>query len=176
MTAPAIAFRPFDAADFQQVFLWLIRPHVARGYGQPPGSFMEFVAKFGPRTRPDNAVKAWIVTIDGRDAGYIQTYRIDAFPDYAAQLACDGDAAGVDLFIGEESLTHRGYGPRALERFVEDVVFAQSRASCCIAGPLEGNRESIRAFEKAGFRHWKTVQVGESAHECVMRRDREAVK
>ena len=176
MSGPAIAFRRFDAADFQQVFLWLLRPHVVRGYGSAPGSFMEFVAKFGARTREDSAVQAYIVTIDGVDAGYIQTYSIAEFPEYAAQLGCDDKAAGVDLFIGEEGLTHRGLGPRALERFVEDVVFGRNGASCCFAGPAEGNRDSIRAFEKAGFRHWKTVKVGETGSEWVMRRERDAAR
>jgi ribosomal protein S18 acetylase RimI-like enzyme len=43
-----------------------------------------------------------------------------------------------------------------------------------VAGPLEGNQRSIRAFEKAGFRYWKTVRVDEKEPEHVLRLDRDA--
>jgi ribosomal protein S18 acetylase RimI-like enzyme len=43
----------------------------------------------------------------------------------------------------------------------------------CIAGPAEGNLESVRAFEKAGFRRWKIVRDGEKPAECVMMRERD---
>jgi len=167
--APAIAFRRFDAADFQQVFLWLLRPHVARGYARPPGSFTEFVAKYGARTRADNPVQAYVVTVDGADAGYIQTYSIAEFPEYAAQLGCDEKAAGVDLFIGEPAFLHRGIGSQVLRRFVAEIVFGRNAASCCVAGPAEGELGSIRAFENAGFRAWKSVKMPDAHTEHVMR-------
>jgi aminoglycoside 6'-N-acetyltransferase len=168
-----IAFRRLVADDLQQVFLWLIRPHVAKGYAAAPGSFMEVVAKYGPRTRDDNVVRAYMVNVDGRDAGYIQAYDVAAFGDYAASLACDPGTASVDLFIGEEDLTGRGVGARVIDRFVNEVVLADAGVRACIAGPGEGNRAAIRAFEKAGFRRWKTLRTGEGEGECVMRRERD---
>src|SRR6476646_5538468 len=164
-----IGFRRLDADDLQQVFLWLIRPHVAKGYAAAPGSFMEVVAKFGPRTRDDNVVRAYMVSIDGRDAGYIQAYDVAAFGDYARSLECEPGTACMDLFIGEEGLAGRGLGARVIDRFVNEVVLADASVRACIAGPGEGNRAAIRAFEKAGFRRWKTLRTGEGEGECVMR-------
>jgi aminoglycoside 6'-N-acetyltransferase len=173
---PGIAFRPLEVDDLQQVFLWLLKPHVTKWYSPEPSSFMECVAKYGPRTREGSAVRAFMVLMDDMPIGYIQTYAIATFPDYEAQLACEPGVAGMDLFIGEESFLHRGFGPDIMTRFVEEIVFAGDAAHACIAGPAEGNRESIRAFEKAGFRRWKTVRIDDRQTECVMRRERDAAR
>jgi ribosomal protein S18 acetylase RimI-like enzyme len=173
---PGIGFRPLEADDLQQVFLWLLKPHVTKWYSPEPSSFMECVAKYGPRTREGSAVRAFMVLMDDMPIGYIQTYAIATFPDYEAQLACEPGVAGMDLFIGEESFLHRGFGPDIMTRFVEEIVFAGDAAHACIAGPTEGNRESIRAFEKAGFRRWKTVRIDDRQVECVMRRERDAAR
>jgi RimJ/RimL family protein N-acetyltransferase len=171
---PTIEFRRLAVDDLQQVFLWLIRPHVARGYASPPGSFMECVAKYGPRTHDGNVVSAYMVRVDGSDAGYIQAYDLAAFPDFAAHVGCERPAAGIDLFIGEEALVDRGLGPRIIDAFTREVVFARDGIETCVASPHEGNRASIRAFEKAGFRRWKVMRPGEGEQsECVMRRDRD---
>jgi len=168
-----IGFRRLGVEDLQQVFLWLIRPHVAKGYAAAPSSFMEVVAKFGPRASDDNVVRAYVVTLDGRDAGYIQAYDVAAFPEYARSLESGAGTSSMDLFIGEEDLVRRGLGPRVIGRFVDEVVLADARVMTCIAGPGEGNIAAIRAFEKAGFRRWKRLASGAAEAECVMRRDRD---
>ena len=169
-----ITFRPLGVDDLQQIFLWLIRSHVSKWYAQEPSSFAEVVAKYGPRTLEGNAVRAFIVTLDGAEVGYIQAYAIDVFPDYAAQLGCEKGVAGIDLFIGEEPLLYRGIGASVVARFVDEVVFGAMGAHACIAGPDEGNAASIRAFEKAGFQRWKVVRMDDERSECVLRRERDA--
>ena len=168
-----IAFRPLGPDDLQQVFLWLIRPHVARGYAPAPSSFMEVVAKYGPRTMEGNVVKSYVITVDGRDAGYIQAYDVAAFPDYAALVGCAEGSTSIDLFIGEPDFLHRGVGARAIDRFVSEIVLAQPGVRACIGSPAEGNVQSVRAFEKAGFRRWKVVRDGDKPPECVMLRERD---
>ena len=170
---PAIAFRRLGPDDLQQVFLWLLQPHVARGYAPVPSSFMEVVAKYGPRTQDDNVVKAYVFSVDGGDAGYIQAYDLAHFADYAAQIGAGAGIACVDLFIGEEKLTGWGIGSRVLRQFVDEVVFALDGVTACVAGPAEGNQASIRAFEKAGFSRWKMVRPAGGETECVMRRERD---
>jgi aminoglycoside 6'-N-acetyltransferase len=170
--APAVAFRRLAADDLQQVFLWLIRPHVARTYAPAPGTFMEVVAKYGPRTHDDNVVKAYFFSVDGTDAGYIQAYDLAHFPDYAAQIGGAQGVACVDLFIGEERLVGKGIGSRVLRQFVDEVVFAAEGFDACMAGPAEGNLASIRAFEKAGFSRCGIVKPPDGESECVMRRER----
>jgi len=165
----AIAFRRFAVEDMQQVYLWLSRPHVAKWYAPPPTSFAEMVAKYAPRTEPGNAVQAFVVSVDAADCGYIQTYRIRDFADYARTLECGEGAAGVDLFIADSWRLNRGLGAEVLARFVDEIVFTANGADECIAGPSEANLASIRAFEKAGFARWKVVDAGGAERECVMR-------
>ena len=169
----AIAFRRFGAADLQPLYLWLSRPHVAKWYSPSPRSFAEFVAKYGPRTEEAHPVQAFIVNVDGADCGYIQTYPIDGFPEYAARLGCEPGAAGLDLFIADSWRMNHGLGRGILRQFVEEVVFGANAATQCVAGPAEGNLASIRAFEKSGFVRWKTVANERGENECVMRRIRE---
>jgi aminoglycoside 6'-N-acetyltransferase len=168
----AIAFRPLAGSDLPQVFIWLGRPHVAKWYAPAPSSFAEVVAKYGPRTEPGNAVRAFVVTLDGSDVGYIQTYAIDRFPEYAAGLACGKGAAGIDLFIADPWRMNHGLGTSVVRRFVDEIVFAEDGIDTCLAGPSEGNAASIRAFEKAGFERWKVSRTGGAEPECVMRRER----
>jgi RimJ/RimL family protein N-acetyltransferase len=170
---PMIEFRRLAVDDLQQVFLWLIRPHVAKGYAPAPSSFMECVAKFGPRAQAGNVVRAFMVRVDGTDAGYIQVYDIASFPDYAREVDGAGGLACIDLFIGDEKWVGSGLGPRIVDAFVRHIVFAEPGVAACIAGPGEGNVAAMRALEKAGFRRWKTLRREDAEPECVMRRDRD---
>jgi RimJ/RimL family protein N-acetyltransferase len=170
---PRIEFRRLTPDDLQQVFLWLIRPHVVHGYAAAPNTFMEMVAKYGPRTLDDNVVRAFMVSVDGKDTGYIQAYDVASFGDYARDVEAAEGTTCIDLFLGEESDLERGLGGRMIERFVNDVVFADPKVRACLAGPGDGNKRAIRALEKAGFRRWKLLRKEEGGEaECVMRRDR----
>jgi aminoglycoside 6'-N-acetyltransferase len=166
-----IEFRPLAEDDLPQIFMWLNKPHVRRWYAAAPGSFAEVAAKYGPRTIPGNAVRAFVVRVDGRDAGYIQAYAIEDFPEYAAAIAAERGVEGIDVFLGEEALIGRGIGPQVIRHFVDEVVFRGDGALACVAGPSEGNQASIRAFEKAGFRRWKVAKPEGGERECVLRRD-----
>src|SRR5438552_4009399 len=98
---PRIEFRRLAIGDLQQVFLWLSRPHVAKGYAAAPSSFAEVVAKYGPRANDSNVVRAFIVTLDGRDAGYAQAYDVASFPDYAGLVQTEAGVVCMDLFLGD---------------------------------------------------------------------------
>jgi len=167
-----IAFRSLGIDDMQSLFLWLLKPHVSKWYSRAPGSFMEVVAKYGPRTQPGSPVHACIIVVDGKDVGYIQGYPIDHFGDYSAKIGVEPGVQGVDLFIGEEMFLGWGLGARAIRRFVDRHVFGATSAPACIGGPQEGNRSAIRAFERAGFVRWKTSENEHGELECIMRRER----
>ena len=172
---PRIAFRPLGEDDFALLFTWLARPHVKRWYAPEPGSYLELTARYRPRTEAGNPVRAFIIRIDDGDAGYIQKYALDPFPEYRRRLGLEGEPGvmGMDLFLGEEWRTGRGLGSFVIRRFVVDEVLADPVVTACIAGPHEGNAQSIRAFERAGFRRWKAIENEAGERECVLRRDRD---
>lgn len=172
---PRIAFRPLAEADLPQLFNWLARPHVKRWYAPEPRSYLELAAKYRPRTEEGNPVRAFIIQVDDADAGYIQKYALAPFPEYRRRLALEGEPGvmGMDLFIGDEWRTGHGLGAFVIQRFFTDEVLADASVEACIAGPHEGNAQSILAFERAGFRRWKTVENEDGERECVLRRDRD---
>jgi aminoglycoside 6'-N-acetyltransferase len=167
----AIEFRALAEDDLPQLFMWLRKPHVGKWYAAVPDTFAEVAAKYGPRTQEGNAVRSFIVGVDGRDVGYIQVYAIEDFPEYAGDIGAERGVEGIDVFLGEESAMGRGIGSQVIRRFVDAIVFRGDGALACVAGPAEGNVASIRAFEKAGFRRWKMVKPEGGERECVMRRD-----
>ena len=171
-----ISFRPLTLDDMQAMFLWLLRPHVAKWYAPKPASFAEAVAKYGPRTLPGSPVKAFVIAVDGADAGYIQSYPLAEFPDYAARIGSEAGAAGIDLFIGEEHLLGWGLGAGAVRKFVDELAFADPATVACYAGPLEGNAAATRTFAKAGFTPWKVVVNERGENEQVMRRGKQGVR
>ena len=112
----------------------------------------------------------YLAEIDKRPVGLFQHYRVADSPEYAEALALGEDAVGVDLFIGEAELIGRGHGPAMLRQFLRDVAFPFHGIDVCVIGPSVNNTAAIRAYEKAGFRALKEVQVpGEPDREFLMR-------
>lgn len=173
---PTVAFRPLRAADLPLLRRWHNQPHVKRWYDADKDLTTLEAAASHYRDLLDGTdpTRAFTILVDGEPAGYIQTYMIADNPDYAAALDLGAErAAGLDLFLGEPHLVHRGLGPRVIHDFLEQVVFADPHVDSCVIGPEPANAVAIRAYEKAGFRYLKTVQVpGEPAPEVILRRAR----
>lgn len=181
----AVTFRPLQEADLPRLHDWLLTPHVARWWYEAEPITLAWVAdhyrKHIPvamtsipfHTTADGLLEpVWAYVIEYADApiGYIQTYRIDQHTDYATAVAIDEVAAGVDLLIGEPEYVHRGLGAPLLRRFLRDYVFPDPAIESCIIGPEPANTAAIRAYEKAGFRFLKQVQVpGEPQAEYLLR-------
>lgn len=154
-----IRFRPIAEPDTARLQEWLDREHVsawwrdehAEDYLDPSENF--------------------IVELDGAPVGMIQTYVVDDYPEWKAVVGDEPNLAGVDLLIGEENLVGQGLGPRVLDQFVREIVFARRETVAVVATVEEPNRRSWRAFEKAGFRHVRDVEEEGRPHR-LMRLDR----
>ena len=155
-----IAFRPITAADISQIQEWLGREHVARWWRNEDAT-----------TYLAQPHEHFLILLDGRPVGMIQTYLVADYPDWGAIVGTEPGLAGVDLLIGEVDLTGRGLGPRVLAQFADEVVFSDAAATAVVATVEEGNRRSWRAFEKAGFRHVHDVEEEGLPHR-LMRLDR----
>jgi len=147
-----LSFRPLTEADFPLMLRWLTAPHVREWYGYGEPATLEGVrAHYASRVSGDDPTKAYVVLQGEKPIGYIQSYLIADHPEYARHVRVEPGAAGVDLFIGEPDLVHRGVGPAILRRFLREIVFADEQIGCCIIGPEPDNRAAIRAYEKVGF-------------------------
>ncbi|HET8894419.1 MAG TPA: GNAT family N-acetyltransferase [Gaiellaceae bacterium] len=142
-----IEFRPITEADISQIQEWLDREHVARWWRNEDAA-----------TYLAQPHEHFLIVLDGRPVGMIQTYLVDDYPDWKAIVGDEPRLAGVDLFIGEEKLTGQGLGPRVLAQFADEMAFANAATSAVVATVEEGNSRSWRVFEKAGFRHVRDVE------------------
>ncbi len=179
-TADAIGFRTLKHADLPLMYRWRSMPHVSRWYYDKrpsvPPTCREVTAEYTPCIEGKEPTNCFLIMYVDKFIGYIQTYRIVDYPDYSRYVDEAEDAAGVDLFIGEAEYIHRGLGSGILRKFLRDIVFFNADIVSCIIGPEPGNRAAIRAYEKAGFRYLKTIQVpDEPQPEYLMRTGREDV-
>ncbi|HEY8292206.1 MAG TPA: GNAT family N-acetyltransferase, partial [Thermomicrobiales bacterium] len=166
----AIGFRRMTMDDLPRMHRWLETPHVLEWWGGVAPSVEAVAGKYGPRIRGEGPTDPYLILSGERPIGYIQTYMIRAYPEYAAVVDTDADAAGVDLFIGEVAYLHQGLGSHILRAFLREIIFGMGDATSCIIGPSEANRIAIRAYEKAGFRSFKTVpSANEPTLEYLMR-------
>jgi RimJ/RimL family protein N-acetyltransferase len=158
--------------DLALLHEWLQRPHVQRWWSECE-TYEEVVDHYLPAIEGTDPTDHYIVSLDGRPMGFVETYVVSDHPDYAWLVGADPGAAGVDLFIAEEDLTGRGIGTELLRRFVSEVVFARQATTHCIAEPESENKASVRAFEKAGFRIVKElVDPGDGKRHSLVRLDR----
>lgn len=165
-----IRFRRLTEDDLDRMHRWLNTPHVMRWYSPGGRTRAQVEQEFGPYIRREKPTEPYLILYGNTPIGYIQTYRINHWPEYARHIGVDDDTAGVDVFIGEPEFVGRGLEPAAIRAFMRQVVFGSFGARSCVIGPEEGNLAAIRAYEKAGFRFWKRADVpGEPAPEYLMR-------
>jgi RimJ/RimL family protein N-acetyltransferase len=150
-----IGFRPLTASDLPLLYEWLQREHVQLWWTDRE-TYDEVVQHYLPQIERSEPTSPYLILLDDRPVGFIQTYRVSDYPEYRELVEVGEDVAGVDLLIGESELTGRGFGSDALQSFVRDIVFSNPEIHACIADPDAANVASLRAFEKAGFRIVRT--------------------
>jgi RimJ/RimL family protein N-acetyltransferase len=159
----SFAFRRLATDDLPLMHRWLNTPHVQEWYIDEPTEFDEVAATYAPN--PALPTERYLILLGDRPIGYIQTYFLADYLDYAVQVAAPEEIAGlagVDIFIGEADCIHRGLGTQALRAFLREVIFGRNGATACQLDPDPANRAAIRCYEKVGFRHIRTVQVPDS--------------
>ncbi len=155
---PDFAFAALRDEDLGLVRTWLLREHVRRWFHDTPSeSYPDgTIADYRSVIRGEDPTDVFLIGLDGRRIGLIQSYRIDDHPEYATQVALGRPAFGIDLFIGEPELIGRGHGPAVIRAFLRDVAFPRYRVDLCVIGPTRSNTAAIRAYGKAGFHFLKT--------------------
>ena len=167
-----IGFRRLRISELPMMHRWLNNPHVSRWYGEGP-SLREVEEEYAPRIVGSEPVEPYLILYKDVPIGYIQGYPISHDEEYARLVDVEG-SAGVDLLIGEVEYLHKGLGASILRQFVGEIVFENQNTKICVIGPEPKNTAAIRAYEKAGFRYFKTIQVpGEPEPEHLMQMSRE---
>lgn len=156
----SLTFRPLARTDFGLLSGWFAKPHVAKWWHD--GDPVEHVArKYGPVADGTDNTAGYIVNLDKKPLGFIQSYRLADYKPHLEQVNLGPGAVGVDLFIGEEDGLNRGWGTAVLQMFVLRIIKNRyPDATHVAADPGVENGASIRAFEKAGFKK-DIVTVGD---------------
>lgn len=165
----SISFRRLRHSEIPLIHRWLHTPHVARWWYEDVGTFEEVEKQYSAYIDGRENVEPYLILHEESPIGYIQTYSISIEEEYAKLVGVE-DAAGLDLFIGEEEFLHRGLGSRIIRRCLEQIIFSDERYEACVIGPEPKNESAIRAYGKVGFRYFKTVRVpGEPEPEYLMK-------
>ena len=145
-----IGFRRLADTDLPLLHEWLQREHV-RFWWRDRESYDAVVQHYLPAIEGSDPTDLYLILVDDRPAGFIQTYLVSDYSDYQALVGVEEGVAGVDLFLADPEQTGKGLGSRVIAQFVRDVVFVAPQTHACIADPDAENQGSLRAFEKAGF-------------------------
>lgn len=156
-----ISFRKLQFADLPQMAEWLQTDFVKEWWHDPAPTTVEALTEeYGPVIEGTDSTQAFFICYDSTPIGYIQTYRFRDNPEWQEAIQPEGEAAGVDIFIGDTNFIHRGLGTLAMKKFLKEVVFSQPDINNCYIDPEPANKTAIRSYEKAGFTYWKTLPAG----------------
>lgn len=164
-------FRPMLEVDFGRQWGWLNQPHVNRWWSRRRVTRDEVRAKYLPRVRGEQPIACLVALLDGRPAGFVQTYRIEDHAAYAPGFVLPPGGWGLDWFIGEPALIGHGHGAALLDAFVRGWLWAHGAAAYAVAGAHEQNLAALKCYERTRFVPWFST-IPRAASERYYRRDR----
>jgi 8-oxo-dGTP pyrophosphatase MutT (NUDIX family) len=110
-----LGFRPMTHDDLPAVVDWQRAPHANRWFHGERFDVTAATAKYGPRIEGIAPTRVWVVQVDGRDAGYVQDYRVRDHDEYAVKTQ-DLEAVAFDYLIGDpDPGEQRGRHPHDLD-------------------------------------------------------------
>lgn len=162
MSAEGIDFRPLTRADFPLLAAWLDEPLVARWWHHE-STPAALERDFGPALDQAEPTEIFLAAEVGEPFGLIQRYRIDAYPEYDAELAAvcvlPPRALSIDYLIGDADHRGRGLGAAMIASFVTASWVKHPSAESIIVPVAVGNVASWRALERAGLERIGTVSL-----------------
>lgn len=167
----SISFRKLSLDDLPLLHKWLNFPHVHEWYDKDKENSMEDVTKrYSHKILGEKPTDCYFALFDDKPFAYIQTYRVNDWPQFGDHLWYDDATASIDLFIAEKELLGKGLGKQLIRAFLEQVVFStSSKIHTCVIGPEPLNKRAIHVYESVGFTYVKRVQIpGEDEETYIM--------
>lgn len=160
-----INFKKLEENDLPLVHKWRNAEHVVEWYGKTRPTFEEIKKKYVPRIHGNEPTYCFLILLDEKPIGFIQTYRVSDHPEYEKNVRLDEKTAGIDLFIGEKEYLHKGLGGEIIKQFLKEITFKMFDISSCVVSPDPNNKIAIRAYEKVGFSYVKMIRNSERKQE-----------
>lgn len=142
------SFIPLEPPHLPTLHRWLQLPHVREFWDDGDRTPQQVQAHyFGP----ERDVAAFLMVLDGENAGYVQAYEVDATSDYAAWRSETGETWGIDLFIGEERWLGRGLAAGIVRDFIAHWQQLRPALRRVLIDPETRNERARHVYKKAGF-------------------------
>jgi RimJ/RimL family protein N-acetyltransferase len=151
-------FRRLVDGDVAMLVTWMAAEHAQPWFGDEPRTPELARQHYAQELDGTSRTRMWVVSLDGRDIGYVQDYPVIAYDDYAVRVQ-DPSAVAFDYLIGEPDLIDRGIGTRMIAAYCREVLCRDyPDAPRFVASPDARNRRSIRVLEKCGFTQGLWIQ------------------
>ena len=138
-------FKKLSHEDLPLLHSWVTKPHVREFW--PDASLEDLVAfklKYESKIT-SSSVKSYLVLLQGKPIGYIQSYSVDE------------KTFGIDQFIGVEEFVNKGLGSMFVKEFTDELL-ANKKVSKIITDPSILNLRAQKAYEKAGFKKKEAME------------------
>jgi aminoglycoside 6'-N-acetyltransferase len=157
--------RPAGRADQALIRSWLGRPDIEAWWGPKSATEAAVTLAMGA----PHAITC-IIEADGMAVGYAQA--VDATL-WGADLPEDLESGTweIDLFVASELHRGRGVGVAALNMLKQTVFETTFATAVCVFASVS-NERAVRAYEKAGFRWKRVLNLPQQGHAWFMVADR----
>ncbi|HCA88611.1 MAG TPA: N-acetyltransferase [Streptomyces sp.] len=157
LPAGLFTLRPADPeADTGLVHRWMNDPEVALFWELACPA--DRIAGYLREQRASPHSSPWIGSLDGVLMSYWELYRADLDP-LARHYRARPHDAGIHLLLGPPGHRGRGIGAQLLRAVSDWQLDADRLAERVVAEPDVRNTRSVRAFERAGFRIAREVDL-----------------
>lgn len=163
-----ILFKPLDESHFDLMLDWFNKPHVQAFYSLRNWTHEEVYKKLKPYVRGENHISSFIIYLEDHPIGYIQSYPVKDHPWEKQDLSEEiiQEAAGFDLFIGEERFLNQGLGKQIIDAFLTKHIWPKYQY--CFVDPDTRNEASLRLFQKCGFIEHKQIDSQNALKQMVI--------
>ena len=151
-----LSFEQVSEKHIPILFAWLNSSRLKGIYDNGFSSHEQLRKKY---LLADSTIKRYIVCHQGSLLGYIQAYEVLPGHECEKYRKEVGSTVGIDLFIGEDSFLHKGYGFSMLKEF---IPFLGKNISRILVDPLIGN-PSIKLFKKYGL-----IEIGQEGYHQIL--------
>ena len=132
-------FKKISSDDIPLIHSWLTKPHVQEFWSENTVNDLEAFRKKMEGKIKEKGVNPFLVVLQGKPIGYIQSYSIDS------------KTAGIDQFIGVEEFVNKGLGSMFVKEFTDDLLKSK-KFTRIVTDPSVLNFRAVKALEKAGYK------------------------
>jgi len=160
-----LTFKQLALSDIPLMYKWFNQPHVQEFYSLRQWTEEEVLEKLKPYIVGERPVIGFIVLMGEEPIGYVQQYKISeqyeandySWLDQNLSQKIVNNAAGMDLFIGDERLMGKGIGSEIIKAFIEGKMWSQFQY--CVVDPDVRNIPAIKCYEKLNFQHHAVIDT-----------------